>query len=167
MIRQHLMDCVKIPQHGLRVRGISMRNIIVAVAASLLLVTSLVSQKRPLISKNASGVSLARGKYLVEDVGLCGDCHTPRNEKGEPIKEQLLQGATLGFKPIVPMPVWADQSPSIAGLTKWQKDAAVKFLMTGIAYNGLPARPPMPRYRFNQADAEAIVFYLKSLTPGK
>jgi len=95
------------------------------------------------------------------------DCHTPFSEKGEPIKEQWLQGATLPFKPTVPMPVWADKSSSIAGLTGWEKDAAIKFLMTGIAFNGLPARPPMPEYRFDQQDAEAIVAYLKSLAPSK
>jgi hypothetical protein len=91
----------------------------------------------------------------------------PFNEKGEPIKEQWLQGATLSFKPTVPMPVWAEKSTAIAGLPGWEKDAAIKFLMTGIAYNGLPGRPPMPQYRFNQPDAEAIVAYLKSLPPGK
>jgi mono/diheme cytochrome c family protein len=142
-----------------------MRKIIVVTAAALLLVPVLAGQKpRP---GTASAATLARGKYLVEQVGLCGDCHTPRNEKGEAIQEQLLQGATLAFKPIVPMPVWADKTPVIAGLPGWEKDAAIKFLMTGVAYNGLPGRPPMPQYRFNQPDAEAIVAYLKSLAPGK
>jgi len=65
------------------------------------------------------------------------------------------------------MPVWAEKAPKIAGLPEWEKDAAIRFLMTGIAYNELPARPPMPQYRFNQQDAEAIVAYLKSLAPAK
>jgi mono/diheme cytochrome c family protein len=143
-----------------------MRGMLAAVAVgALFLVPVLAGQKpRP---KTASATTLARGKYLVENVGLCGDCHTPRNEKGEPVKEQWLQGATLDFKPTVPMPVWADKTPVIAGLPGWEKEAAIKFLMTGVAYNGLPGRPPMPQYRFNQADAEAIVAYLKSLAPGK
>jgi mono/diheme cytochrome c family protein len=110
---------------------------------------------------------VARGKYLVEDIGLCGDCHTPRDEKGEPVKDQRLKGATLDFKPITPMPVWADKAPAIAGLPGWEDGAAIKFLMTGIAYNQLPRRPPMPQYRFNVQDAQAIVAYLKSLAPGK
>jgi hypothetical protein len=42
----------------------------------------------------------------------------------------------------------------------------VKFLMTGMAYNNLPGRLPMPQYRFNQEDASAIVAYLRSLAPG-
>jgi len=43
----------------------------------------------------------------------------------------------------------------------------VKFLMTGVAYNDLPGRPPMPQYRFNQEDASAIVAYVRSLAPAE
>jgi hypothetical protein len=115
----------------------------------------------------SSSAKIERGKYLVENIGMCGDCHTAHNEKGEPIKDQWLKGTELPFKPSVPMPVWADKSVNIAGLPGWDHDAAVKFMMTGIAYNGLPARPPMPQYRYNQQDAEAVVAYLKSLAPAK
>lgn len=118
-------------------------------------------------ARTASAATVARGKYLVENVAICADCHSPRDAKGEFTKGEWLQGAPLGFKPVVPMPVWADTAPHIAGLPGWEKDAAIKFLMTGVAYNGLPARPPMPRYRFNLQDAQAIVAYLKSLEPGK
>ena len=108
---------------------------------------------------------IARGKYLVEGVSKCGDCHSPHDEKGEPIPGKEFKGATLVFKPTIPMPVWADKAPNIAGLPGWTDEAAVKFLMTGIAYNDLPARPPMPPYRLNKEDAEAVVAYLKSLAP--
>ena len=63
--------------------------------------------------------------------------------------------------------MWADKAPGIAGLPGWEKDAAIRFLMTGVANNDLPSRPPMPQYRFNVQDAQAIVAYLKSLGPGK
>jgi hypothetical protein len=135
------------------------------IAVALLSVPVLMAQSAK--PHAASAATLARGKYLVESIGLCQDCHTPRNEKGEFVKEQWLQGATLGMKPINPMPVWADKSVAIAGLPGWDKDAAIKFMMTGIAYNGLPARPPMPEYRFNRPDAEAVVAYLQSLKPAK
>ena len=113
----------------------------------------------------ASASNIERGKYLVEQVGMCGDCHTPHNEKGEPIREKWLKGSPLAFKPSIPMPVWADKSPNIAGLPGWEDKDAVKFLMTGIAYNDLPGRPPMLQYRFNKEDATAIVAYLRSLAP--
>ena len=120
-----------------------------------------------LLSVAADSDQVERGKYLVEKIGMCGDCHTPHNDKGEPVKEQWLKGAVLPFKPMVPMPVWADKSANIAGLPGWNHDAAIKFLMTGIAYNGLPARPPMPQFRYSQQDAQAIVAYLESLRPAK
>src|SRR5206468_612776 len=89
----------------------------------------------------------------------------PLNEKGEPIPGKVLRGGALTFKPVAPTPAWADKAPNIAGLRGWDEDAAIKFLMTGIAYNDLPARPPMPPYHLNRPDAEAIVAFLKSLSP--
>ena len=143
-----------------------MRRLFLVVAAvALLLVPVAIGQKQKL--RAVSAARIAHGKYLVEQVGLCGDCHTPHNEKGEPIKEQWLKGATLDFKPIAPVLVWADKAVNIAGLPGWGKDAAIRFMMTGIARNQLPARPPMPQFRFNEPDAEAIVAYLKSLEPAK
>jgi mono/diheme cytochrome c family protein len=136
-----------------------------SMAAIALCSAILLAQKSKVHTPAAVGV--ARGKYLVEQVGLCGDCHTPRDDKGEFVKEQWLKGATLDFKPIAPVPVWVDKAPAIAGLPGWEKDAAIRFLMTGVASNGLPSRPPMPQFRFNVQDAQAIVAYLKSLTPAK
>ncbi len=132
---------------------------------ALLLVPLSLAQKKK--SAATSAALIARGKYLVENTSVCNDCHSPHNEKGEVIEVERLKGGPLDFQPTVPMPVWADKAVNIAGLPGWEKDAAIKFLMTGIAYNNLPARPPMPQYRFNQPDAEAIVAYLQSLAPQK
>jgi mono/diheme cytochrome c family protein len=106
---------------------------------------------------------IARGKYLADQVAKCADCHSPLNERGQPLPGKEYRGAILSFKSITPMPVWAEKAPNIAGLPGWQTKDAVKFLMTGIAYNDLPARPPMPQFRLNREDAEAVVAYLKSL----
>jgi hypothetical protein len=54
----------------------------------------------------SSSDKLERGKYLVNNVGMCNDCHTPHNEKGEPIAGKTLFGATLDFKPMVTIPMW-------------------------------------------------------------
>jgi mono/diheme cytochrome c family protein len=106
---------------------------------------------------------VAHGEYLVKNVAGCSDCHTPMNDKGEFIQDKWLQGAKLPFGPLVPMPVWAADSPNIAGLPGWDHVQAVKLLMTGLAPNGQPARPPMPQYHMNKTDAEAVVAYLESL----
>jgi len=108
---------------------------------------------------------IARGEYLVKAIGQCGDCHTPMNEKGEFVQGKWLQGTKLTFASTVPVPNWADASPNIAGLEGWDHEKAVQFFMTGLAPNGQPARPPMPQYHMNRADAEAVVAYLVSLKP--
>ncbi len=106
---------------------------------------------------------LNRGRYLVEGVGLCADCHSPRNEKGEFVTAHWLRGAPIGFTPAVPMPVWAPVAPPIAGLPSMTAEQAVQFLMEGKRPDGSMPRPPMPAYRLNEADARAMVAYLKSL----
>jgi Cytochrome c len=146
-------------------RIILIKKLFCSIAVVTLVLPTAVGQKRK--AHPPASVGVARGKYLVEQVGLCGDCHTPRDNKGEFVKEQWLRGATLDFKPITPVPVWIDKTPTIAGLPGWEKDAAIRFLMTGVGSNGLPSRPPMPQFRFNVQDAQAIVAYLKSLAPAK
>ncbi len=106
---------------------------------------------------------LARGKYLVENVGMCSDCHTPRNQKGELDLAHSLQGSQLGFAPTVPMPAWANAAPMIAGLPGLSEPDAAKFLETGVLPGGRQPRPPMPPFRFSHDDAEAVATYLKSL----
>ena len=106
---------------------------------------------------------ITHGEYLVKEVGQCADCHTPMNEKGEYVQDKWLQGTKLTFTSTVPVPGWADTSANIAGLPGWDHAKAVQFFMTGLAPNGQPARPPMPAYHLNKADAEAVVVYLESL----
>jgi len=106
-----------------------------------------------------------RGKYLVENVGMCVDCHTPHLPTGELDKNNWLMGTDLGFQPIHPMPMWAKRAPDIAGLPRWSDEAAVKLMMTGLRPSGSPLRPPMPPYKMNKGDAEAVVAYLRSLKP--
>ena len=105
---------------------------------------------------------LARGRYLVERVAMCQDCHTPRDEKGEFVKEQWMLGAALFFKPTVATP-WMAVAPPIAGLPTLNHEQAVHFLMTGGRPGKPHVTPPMPEYRFDKADAEAVASYLKSL----
>ena len=107
---------------------------------------------------------LVRGQYLVEQIGLCADCHTPRNEKGQFISERWLAGSPLAFQPTVPMP-WSPAAPAIAGLPTLSEAQALAFFRTGKRADGSVPLPPMPEYRFNAEDARAVVAYLKSLAP--
>ncbi len=109
-----------------------------------------------------------QGEYLVTRAAPCSDCHTPRNRQGQPIASRALQGTPIGFKPIHPVPGWADAAPDIAGLPQgWNFDQTVHFLQTGVTPSGGHAGPPMPAFRFNAADARAIATYLQSLPRAK
>jgi mono/diheme cytochrome c family protein len=125
------------------------------------LVTLSLAQPRPAPTPEEKQIS--RGKYLVEKVGICQDCHSPRDTKGNFDKTQWLAGSPLSFKPVMPIPGWRDTAPPIAGLEGWKTEDAIKLLSTGEAPNGKPPDPPMPAYRMNKADAAAVVAYLQSL----
>jgi len=132
-------------------------RILVSVAAAFLVAN--VSSAQP--ADRAALV--ARGRYLVENVGLCADCHSPRSQTGAFVPGMELKGAPLVFAPTVPMPAWAGVAPAIAGLPTMNEEEAAKFLHTGMRPNGTVPLPPMPSFRFSEADAAAVAAYLKSL----
>lgn len=111
----------------------------------------------------AHAQSAQRGRYIVEHVGMCNDCHTPRTQKGDLIVAETLHGAPLGFQPIHPMP-FATAAPRIAGLPAgWTLAQTATFLHTGKRPNGTNPMPPMPEYRLDTNDAWSVALYLKSL----
>ncbi len=141
-----------------------MKRLFIASAVAVMICTAvLCSNAGSEKSKANKSAQVTHGEYIVKSIGICADCHTPFNDKGEYVQDKWLQGAKLTFVPTVPMPVWADTSANIAGLPGWDHAQAVKFFMTGLAPNGQPARPPMPQYHMNKADAVAVVAYLESL----
>lgn len=105
-----------------------------------------------------------QGKYIVERVAMCIECHTPRDVKGELIKEKYLQGAPVPVKaPPYPDIPWALKAPAIAGLPGYTNEEAVRLLTQGITRDGRIPTPPMPPFRLSGADAQAVVSYLRSL----
>jgi hypothetical protein len=113
----------------------------------------------------AADARIERGRYLVERVALCADCHTERDWKGRQDREHWLQGARLDFKPAKIMP-WAAVAPPIAGLPTFATDEqAVKYFEAGLNRNGKQSSSPMPQYRLAHDDALAVVAYLRTLKP--
>ncbi len=108
-----------------------------------------------------------RGRYLVEEVAKCQECHTPRLETGELDRERWMKGAVLNFQPIQPVAGWhktaPDLTPSGRLFKKWGEAEMVKYLITGLTPAGKPASPPMPAYKLKEEDARAMVEYLKTL----
>jgi mono/diheme cytochrome c family protein len=112
-----------------------------------------------------------RGAYLVQGLGHCGGCHTPRGvlsqEKAGSEKDgrQYLAGATLDNWHASPLT--GDRE---TGLHAWSKDEIVEFLRTGrtarVAALGVMAEVvgKSTQYLTDQ-DLMAIAEYLKSLPP--
>lgn len=105
-----------------------------------------------------------RGKYFVENVAMCIECHTPRDSAGQLIRDKYLEGAPVPVKsPPFPDMKWALRAPAIAGLPGYTSEEGIRLLTQGVTVDGRRPNPPMPPFRFTQADAQAIVAYLKSL----
>src|ERR1700746_2667699 len=159
-----------------RFRFVTSRLLLCLVVASALAVagvwsvTTVFCQSRS--SKQAgeasAGGGAARGKYIVEGVARCEQCHTPVDSNGNPDETRRLQGAPIRWVPAVPDSNWPLQTPRIGGVPlPASDDDMVKLLMTGIWTNGEHLRAPMPQFRMERQDAEAVVAYLKSLTAQK
>jgi len=110
---------------------------------------------------------LERGKYLVEEVSRCQQCHTPVLADGTFDKANWMKGATLVGIPAKPIEDWHQKSPDITSTSKlwesWKYEGIVAFLQTAKNPRGHKAGPPMPAYTLKTEDAEAVVAYLKSL----
>jgi mono/diheme cytochrome c family protein len=118
-------------------------------------------------SKTTSKANLiARGKYVVEGVAACSDCHTPRGENGESDRSKWLAGAPVFFQPAKPVPGWPITAPRLAGLPPGTDAEIITLLTTGLWRDGKPLRLPMPRFRMTRSDAEAVSTYLRSLDSG-
>lgn len=106
---------------------------------------------------------IERGRYLVEDVAMCGECHSPRNAQGELDHNAWLQGAPIWIMPVRNIPNWADHVPALAGFPSFTEEEGERVLERGIGPEGETLRPPMHIYHMSHEDAKAIIAYLKSL----
>jgi len=113
----------------------------------------------------ANSGAVARGKYLVEGVAYCTNCHTPRDSKGEFDRSKWLQGGPLFWQPAHPLQNYPQLVPRIAGTIPATDDEMITLLTTGVWKDGTHLREPMPQFRFTKEDAQAVIAYLKTLNP--
>jgi mono/diheme cytochrome c family protein len=115
---------------------------------------------------------IERGRYLVNHVSLCGDCHTPRNPIGVPKSALYLAGASAkaGFL--------GEDVPNITpdketGIGDWKREDIAELLLSGTKpdldnVQGLMAEVVEHGYKnMTKEDALAIADYLKSVPPIK
>ncbi len=105
-----------------------------------------------------------RGAYLVEALGHCGECHTPRNFLGGTKRERLLAGGKTPDGKRIP-----NLTPT--RLKKWDDQELKEFLQTGLTPDGDVASEVMGEVIRNSTsqltpeDLAALVAYLRSLAP--
>ena len=118
---------------------------------------------RPLVDDPARSAAWNRGRYLVEGLGHCGACHTPRNVVGaERGGGAHLSGAILGG--------W--EAPALSSLSRapvpWTETAYYDYLRTGFSqFHGVAAGPMAAVVAelavLPDADVGAMATYLASL----
>lgn len=116
-------------------------------------------------SPRAQSPLLERGAYLVEALGHCGECHTPRNFFGASNRGRFLAGTAKGPD--------GKRVPNLtpARLKKWDDTELKDFLQTGLTPDGDVAGETMGEVIRNStsqltpADLAALVAYLRALPP--
>ncbi len=107
-----------------------------------------------------------RGQYLVETLGHCSACHSPRNAMMGEERSRFLAGGTIGgwvAPNITPDPV--------AGIGGWSEDAGVTFLRegyapgTGVAAGSMAEAVEHSLRYLTEDDLRAIAAYLKTVPP--
>lgn len=104
-----------------------------------------------------------RGRYLVEALAHCGECHTPRNAIGGLDTGRWLGGATT--------PDGKGKIPNITpAALKWSEDEIVEYLTSGFtpefdSVGGHMAHVVDNMARLPESDRRAIAAYLKKVPP--
>lgn len=102
-----------------------------------------------------------RGAYLVESLGHCGTCHTPKNLIGGDKNGQFLGGEVVEG--------WYAPNLSASdhtGLGKWTKEDIVSYLRTGVNRFDIASGPMADAVRhstqhWRDEDLQAVATYLK------
>jgi len=111
----------------------------------------------------ATNAEIERGKYIVNNVAMCPQCHSPRDANGALDTRHYLEGAPELFQPPYPDPNWPLKAPRIGGNPPAGDQDMIKLLTTGIWTDGKPLRLPMRPFRMTETDAKAVLAYLKSV----
>ncbi len=107
-----------------------------------------------------------RGAYLVEGLGHCADCHTPKNLAQAPINSEAYAGGKLDgwYAPNI-------TSDKNEGIGAWSEDTLVTYLKTGAAPGKGVVLGSMAQTvhdslsHLTDADLHAMAVYIKSIPP--
>jgi hypothetical protein len=110
---------------------------------------------------------LERGRYLVETLAGCGNCHTPRGPNG-PLKDKKFAGGEIikhaDFTAVTPNITPDPQT----GIGKWTDDQIALAIREGRRPDGRLLGPAMPSRSYRSLaddDVKAMIAYLRSVPP--
>src|ERR1700730_10926113 len=107
----------------------------------------------PIAGKSRQIPSLTRGKYLVESVTICFECHSDRDfsKPGWPIPPGRIGSGRILWGEGSPNQVIAPNiTPDTAtGIGKWSDAEVVRAIKDGIGKNGRLLNPEMPSRYFH------------------
>jgi mono/diheme cytochrome c family protein len=113
-----------------------------------------------------------RGAYLVQGLGHCGACHTPRTFLGAEDGDRAFHGGTYKDKIDDKLLDWvaSDLTPGPNGLAQWQEGEIAEYLREGhspraAVFGGMNEVIANSTSHLAEADTKAIAAYLKSLPP--
>jgi mono/diheme cytochrome c family protein len=111
-----------------------------------------------------------RGKYLVNTIMTCQNCHTPKGERGAPIFERDLSSGLSWDEP--PFKVTASNitQDKETGIGSWNDEQIKTALRKGVRANGVKLAAVMPSDFYEiltPGDLDGIVAYLRTVKPVK
>jgi mono/diheme cytochrome c family protein len=126
------------------------------------------------VADNTKSAKWNRGAYLVESLGHCGACHTPRDSLGGEKADQYMTGGvyqeSLDDRPID----WsaANLTSGANGLKAWPLQDLTNYLKLGYSPHTSVSGPMIgvvmnSTRNLTREDDEAIAIYLKALAPNK
>ena len=145
----------------------SVSRLFVSMGASVVLLVAAqlsAQQTAPPATASAPTGNVEHGRYIVERVVMCYECHSARDAQGNLIVGTKFKGGAMPVRPTFSASDWPNQIPRIAGLPGYDDEQAVRLLTQGaIRWDGRQLRAPMPRFRMSQQDAADVIAYLRSL----
>ena len=121
------------------------------------------SQQPPLPSPPFPVGNVEHGRYIVEDVVHCVECHSTRDAQGNILPAMRFLGGPIPFRPPWPND-WATEAPRNKGLPGYTDQLAFRLFTQGsIGRHGTVLRPPMPNFRMSQQDAADVIAYMRSM----
>src|SRR5215813_8205559 len=109
---------------------------------------------------------IQRGRYLVDTLAACGNCHTPRGPNGPQMDKYLAGGDHIRHKDFDAVSANITPDPE-TGIGRWSDAQLFKAIRESQRPDGSLIGPAMPSKAYREMandDVKAIIAYLRTLS---